>query len=448
MEVDKAIKLRIESSKKPVICSIIALGFLAFIICIIVAATVTPEVVDSESLTIENCNKGGTLLCFDSKDLIHTYHMNLILEKYNQFLYLEIDFNSNNTIDSELGFNFTLLAEDGKSNHLIKKKNRTIDIDCEKGYCKSRSLLYIPYIYYTDYSLTLAINGSLETDSMIFRLKFITKEFTKYFLGVKYFFFSISVISNLLFILSIRRIPFRFWSFQTRLVGVMGISLMIFNEPLLAATLNLLSPGWSGLSVFCNIQFVVFLLLFWLASLQHFQDFKCKIIALILEAIFLVIIFSLLFVVYLYATINYRYNPTFDWKKQYGKPERAIYGAFIFFIVAFALWIAFLTIWSLLNFNSYMLRDKIFRISNIIMMIVTFIGIGVGSFQPLPRTTTLLLLSVAVFNIYFIIVQWLYTPSYFSYLQYIQEIATIPNENPNNIDPNDTLSHQQIENKI
>lgn len=448
MEVDRAVKLKIESSKKSVICSIIALGFLAFIICIIVAATVIPDVIDSESLTILNCDKGGTLLCYDSKALMHTYHMNLLLEKYNQFLYLEMDFASNKTIESEIGFNFTLLGKNGKSEHLIKKKNKDIDIDCENGNCKSRSLLYLPYIYYTDYSLTLAVNGSIETDSMTFRLKFITHEFTKYFLGVKYFFFSISFLSNLLFFLSIRRVPFRFWSFQTRLVGVIGISLMIFNEPLLAATLNLLSPGWSGLSVFCNIQFVVFLLLFWLASLQHFQDFKCKNIALIIEAIFLIIIFSLLFAVYLYATINFRYNPTFDWKKQYGKPERATYGAFIFFIVAFALWITFLTIWSLLNFNSYMVRDKIFRISNIIMMIITFIAIGVGSFQPLPRTPTLLLLSVAVFNIYFIIVQWLYTPSYYSYLQYLQENVTVPNEVQNNIDPNITLSHQQVENKI
>jgi Wnt-binding factor required for Wnt secretion len=420
---EKVVKLRLEHETSQKIFKVVCLAVVCFVCCGCVALYQSPRIVNTYSLMISKCSAASTTLCYN-QETSEIYLLDIEVQKSNQFVYLQIEFESNDRIQSSLVLKFTVTGRLGQSTHQLVETNQNVSISCENSNCDTVTLFYIPYISYTTYLVDLQIVGVIPTDSIEFSLKCMNQNFIYFLLSVKYIFLMASIISYAYFVLAIKAIPYRYWSYQTKLVGIISISLIIFNEPLLYFNISFPGPEWSSVSVFCNVQFMAFLIIYWLGSLQQFTRFKYKKLAITIESVFIVILFTLVFLAYLYANVNLKYDPVYDWRSEFNETNKNIFIGVLVFTGLFILWIGVLTVWSFANFLTSDFREKIFKGSNTCMMVFTFVGIYFGSFQPIPSTATLFLISVGLFNIYFIMLQWLYTPSLPSYLEYKQVIES------------------------
>lgn len=412
------LKLNLEYHKRALSFGIIIFSSLAFIVTLIVACLVSPDVIGSSSLKFIECSSSQVSNCIDKNQVISTFILSISLEKYNQILYLESEFESKERINENLDYKLVLYSKSDNEKNIETKKNETLNIDCNDGVCKTQMIFYIPYIDYDTYIVKVTLYGRIPVDSIKFSIKFITKEFTTFFLGTKYFFLACSVVALVFFVYSLIRVKFHHWPRQSKIIGLMLISLFIFNEPFLALTLNKLEAEWSGVSVFCNCQFAALLILFWFLILQDNLPSTKWIIAVTVESIFIFVFFILICVFYMFTTVQLKYDPTFSWSEDLPTMQRSVFIAALAFLVIFAIWMTVLIVYSIMRYWSKLWRDRILTITVYMMIIVTFILIGVGAFQPLPRSGTILLVSVSLFNIYFITLSWLFSPNRMSYLEF------------------------------
>ena len=417
MEEESSIKVQFEISRRSTIICVALLAIMSCIICIIIAALVSPPINKEAIYILPKCESEISNACFTNNSP-NTF--NLTLSRYNQFLYLDSYFSTAQSCEFELEYNFTLISLSEDSSEYLLTKNQTSDIVCTAFNCNPFEIFYIPYATNSNYSLFIQFATTLPVDTITFTFHYMNEQFIVFILGVKYFFLTISAISLVVFFCRSMRVPYRLWTSDTILVGMMGISLVIFDEPLLAATLNQLTPAWTAVSVFCNAQFIACLLIYWVTGLQKLINLRYNKLIIIIEAVIIIGIFSLICIMYMYARGNLKDNPSYDWKKEFGKSEFVIYVVVISLLVEVAVWLIAIILISLLcsKDSKNSIKDKVFKLFNITMIVLTFVGIGIGAFQPFPKTGTALLSFISVFNIYFIFLQWLYMPSYHSYLKF------------------------------
>lgn len=418
MENENPVKVRLEYWKRYEFLIAVGLSAASFILCLILALTLSPTITIEKTSTLIRCPPGMNENCISSADQQNITYDLIDFTKFHQLLYFTMLPISPRTISTKVSVNITLTGYDGDHKTNILKKQENISFECVDGICESYLIFYLPYISHDKYRVEMFVNNLIPVEQIDFTLTYINKEFSKFALAVKSVFLVLSIGSMTFFLCRVRKVPFRFWGFQTRILGLMGVSLIIFNEPLLGATVTFLDPHWSGISVFCNVQFIACLILYWLFSLQDFVQFKYKLVVSIIEIVSICILFSLIFALYYYVTVNYRYNPTFNWSTEGSVTNRQILGAIIFFLVAFALWTLVLTVWSCVHCKNESKRGVFFRVTNGILMVITFLATGTGVFQPVPRAATMVLISVALFNIYFMLLMTLFTPSLASYNSY------------------------------
>lgn len=69
-------------------------------------------------------------------------------------------------------------------------------------------------------------------------MEFITinPEYSKFLLGIRYAFVIISIIANLFYVRRIKMIPYSDLVIEQKLIFVMGILLILFNDPFAGAT--------------------------------------------------------------------------------------------------------------------------------------------------------------------------------------------------------------------
>ena len=429
-EEENPIKVRLEYWRRNQLVAVMSIAIVSFVLCLIIAGVFAPEILKNKTALLIRCPPGLAQNCISSSDeQVFTYTL-VNFNKLNQLLYFEMLPQSDITINTTLNTNFTLTGSNDGTVSVILNTTKNITFECAGGSCDSHRIFYLPYIYYDTYTLNYEVNNLIPVDQITFTLTYINKEFTIFTLILKSVFLFLSIISQSIFFCRLRKIPFRFWSFHTRIILLMGISLIVFNEPLLGATIAFLDPGWSGLSVFCNVQFMACLILYWLYTLQHFLKINpiCKVALAVIEFAFMMMLLGLTIAFYLYVTLNYRYNPMFDWRTSSQLTDREILVAIICLLVVFALWILVLTVWGCFTCRGEPIRERVFRVLNTAMMIITFFAAGSGAFQPVPRTAIMLLVAVAVFNIYFMLMMCLYTPSYASLCAYRNFVNAKVNE--------------------
>lgn len=420
MDSGHYVKTRAEISKRSVILVMYLTGLLTLIVCITVASTVSPPLTDENKFFFKNCLATSSIICLAKSAPIT---LSISMTPYNQVLYLDTYFTSNKLIETDVTYNFTLTSTSEAETKNVLKETQTKSLSCENSQCKLIELFYLPYVKNSVYKFSIQFNNVNDIDSLQLRFTYIHEKFTAFLLGVKYFFLAISIVSQSVFIYYSVKVPLRLWTPQTRIVGIMGISLIVFNEPLLAATIKELTPEWSAISVFCNIQFIACILMYWIITLQQNINLPFKKIFLGVEISILLLIFSLMFVVYMYVTILFKYDPGYDWKNDFGKTEQSVFITAIVFLVVIAVWLVVLVIWN----NIWPKKQNISNtILSTVMIGLCFIALGLGAFQPFPKASGLLLGFVALFNIYFILLQWLFTPSYSSYLEFLSSKSQIP----------------------
>jgi hypothetical protein len=337
-------------------------------------------------------------------------------------LYLIADFTSKEDLSQKMNYTLKITSSsDGKIKN-VTNKHKKMKLNCENGDCDSELLCYIPYIDYETYTVQFTVYGEIPVDSIQFSINFITKEFTVFFLGTKYFFLAISLINLVFYAITMYQVGLKLWPRESFLSMSIGISLFIFNEPFLSLTLSKLTPEWSGVSVVCNTQFACMLLIFWFLMLHNDLPPNYWLASFLAESIIVFIFFVLLNVVYMFTTIELKYDPTFSWQESFPDKIKNIYITVITFLVLFGIWMIVLVVRSFINIGSKSLRQKFMIGSVVIMIFISFILIGVGAFQPLPRSGTLLLLTVSFYNIYFAALLWILKPSKEAFNLYKEEV--------------------------
>jgi uncharacterized membrane protein YozB (DUF420 family) len=206
----------------------------------------------------------------------------------------------------------------------------------------------------------------------------------------------------------------------------MLVSLVLFNEPLLALSLQRLTTGWSGVSVFCNSQFAAFLLMFWFLILHDDFSWKKWLFSVIFEGTFVFIFFILTCFTYMFTTVELKFDPTFSWNDQFPDWIKRVFIAALVILVILAIWMVVLVVYSILKFRARLLRDKVLSCTVYGMIIASFLLIGLGAFQPLPRSGAVLLVSLSLFNLYFITLAWMFSPNRMDYLSFELDIIASP----------------------
>ena len=422
MEDMPKLKLNLEHLKKSSICGIIISACVLFTICGIVAATASPHIIGESPLKYIACDANRHSQCFLKNNHNNTIFFRVNLEPYNQMLYLIADFESNKDLSKEINYTLKITSSsDGKVQN-VTNKFKSMKLNCADGDCDSELLFYIPYIEYETYSVQFTMFGKIPVDSIHFSINFITKEFTVFFLVTKYFFLAVSILNIIFYAITMYQVGLRLCPRESVLVMSISVSLFIFNEPFLSLTLSKLSPEWSGVSVVCNTQFACMLIVFWFCMLHNDLTPGYWSVSFLGESIVVFIFFVLLNVVYMFTTIELKYDPTFSWQESFPDQIKSIYITVITFLVLFGIWIIVLFIKSFVNIGSKSLREKFMIGSVLVMVLITFILIGVGAFQPIPRSGTLLLLTVSFYNIYFTALIWILKPSKEAFNLYKEEV--------------------------
>ena len=123
-------------------------------------------------------------------------------------------------------------------------------------------------------------------------------------------------------------------------------------------------------------------------------------------------IITLLSVMYSLTIKKQKVDPTFSWESDMPGAALGIYiaGLVILIILGF-LMLGHIVLKFIKRKEIDTKNKRLMLVFTSLMIFTTFLFIGIGAFQPLPRSGTLLLTSVSFFNIFLIALSWLYAPS-------------------------------------
>lgn len=95
-------------------------------------------------------------------------------------------------------------------------------------------------------------------------------EYSKFLLALRYTLVAIAILANVLYIRRVRMIPYHDLVIEQKLLVVMGLLLILFNDPFSGLTVLYANIASGFFSVFFTINFCVMMLLFWLVTFQVF----------------------------------------------------------------------------------------------------------------------------------------------------------------------------------
>ena len=417
-ESSRVAKTNLDYYKKNQLLWVFTGALTLFIVCVIIAATAAPKIFDGKTLDYNLCKSSGDSFCFNYFRTENYAYFNVKLSPQNQIFYLQLDFYSKTEIDEEIKYDLFIMDSVDYRSMIYREENKTIRIRCTKGECDSELIFYIPYLKDNEYTVDLRLYGLIPVDSMAFKIRYISKEFTQFFLVTKYFFLALSILAIAYFAYNLCYTKFRSLSTESKFSGFMLLSLFVFNEPFLYLTLSKMTYNWTAFSIFCNFQFVASIIIFWFQILK--KDFKLifKISTSIAECLIVCAFFIIMCVAYGLTIKEQKKNPTFSWEYDLPDLGKKIFITGLSLLIILSSWMVTYIgfsitklIQSLRNEENFTIKKSFMVIFVYFMIVITFLFIGIGAFQPVPRSGTLLLACVSFFNILLILLSWVYTPS-------------------------------------
>ena len=411
------------SLEKKKLIAILVAGTTALLICLIVAPLKAPIMKGKQTETFKKCDSTQAFNCISTQNEQEFYLKIREVKKENNFLYLEIvpKFRGK---PKELDLRYYFDVKDDNDD-TVKSSNRTEtfrDGDAAVSY-------FISYAKHEEYRISLKFYDSLENIiELEFRISFVNAGFFEFVKIVKYFFFTFTLCGILLFFYKTRAAKFRYMQFETINLLLMNFSLLIFNEPLFAAYTS--SPVFgltsTAISVFCNVQFICALIMFWLFMLKKLNNPYCKNIIKLIEFIFICSLFSFLFVIYVYVESDFKFDSNYDWKENLKNEREIIYNVLITLLVLFATWMMVLMAISLRKWREkgFCTRQKVYWAINYAIIIITFIFIGLGFIRKM-QIGSILLSVISLYNIYFSILLFLSIPDMEEYKKWVDQTTRI-----------------------
>lgn len=424
------VKLRLDSLPRYRLTIIYASILTAFVACFI-GAFFSPEMLNEELGYLGSCYDDDTTMIkncqSDERMLKHPAWFAVLphLDKYQQFFMLDVEAlqakRDKRETSASLTLNFlvSVRARDNGSDeydYLTENRERSVEVECTGEHtCGSKQLFYEPYLSYDNYELKVAILNWGDVNSWLANLKFTVKyvnpAFTRYALACKYLFFILSILSNIIYFLQLRNIPMNLWSFETRYLCLIGLSLILMNDPTYAG--GILSPneGWSIYSVLCVTQFIGLILSFWMFTVQRLKSSVFVLGYYIGMSALLLVLVGLLSSLYIYLNIRMKYDPSFSWKSDLPPAFTGVVGAVIAMLVLIICWMIALTLRAMPTVARLNKRQVFLLSINTGMLVITILAIAAGFFQPLPRLGAMFLITISIYNLYIYLLQILFVPT-------------------------------------
>ena len=415
MENEESVKIRLESLPRRQLFIHSGVFAVAFFVMFSVAM-LAPDLFYEQITEVEVCDSYNyEETCFvQVKDNLYWSASIKKVSKYNQVLFMMGEPKTTRDIEFELELLVKLegFESQDQQGKLITEDRETHQIKCEEGNCNKVLIFYEPFIEYENYLVKVEVISGLETESVVMELGYVNSDFTTYQMGAWYSFFGLSVLSMTFYIWQLKRAPIDTWSFESICIAALGGSLILFNHPLFAVSIVYPSSVLSAITAFCITQFLGAVLYFWIIVFQNMRNFPLKRLVYAVEAVVVLVFFFLIFSLYCYLHIELRNNPTYNPQEDLSSQLTSVYIALMVFLGAIGLWLLFLCWWSFPAMKTLTMRKHCVVVVNIIMIVMTFIGIAVGTFQPMPRDGALMLVYLSMCNLYVIMLQWFYAPTY------------------------------------
>lgn len=408
MDSKLSIKLQLDRLSRPQILIGSGLFVFLFTISTILSDFIAPSIIRDISVSVYKCSATNHKDCYLVTEVHEVWEASIpSTSRLSQFLYMSVTPKSKKSIEFDLNMDIEVLHGD----KVVQKRKKHKQVSCHKGTCDSVQIFYMPYVEFKSYTVRIKHKSPILSDSIDIDLLQISEEFSKYQIVIKYIYFSISVVIFIQFLKQTLKIPFHLWTFESKTLIPLGISLIIFNEPLILATIYFMNPFWSSVSVFCNSQFMAVLLFTWFVQLHHYHDSKYKKVFIIAEILTITILFSLTFYFNLYLHKELRNNLKYDWKSDLNETYKNVFiGIIVISLILFAS-IIILVVSVANQIRKLSFREKMIKILTLFMVGFTFCGVFIGAFQPLPRNSSFLLVFLSGFNLYVVALQFLYSPT-------------------------------------
>ena len=415
MDTEFSVKLRMEQLPKSKLTVFLFVFFLVFLVCAMIAFVLSPPIIKSHAMDIYKCDSVVTEMCY-SNTTTHEVWSGVIpgAGRLNQLLYMTATPYAKDDIE----FNMTMEILVTHQSKILADNLKQKLITCKSGKCNTIVIFYLPYLEFSEYRVIIRHKSRILSDMVEINVSFIDALYSKYQLGTKYGFFGLSVIGLAQFVVYSCKIPLSMWSFEAKMVLLIGPSLIVFNEPLLWASIYLMNPFWSAISVFCNAQFIAVLLVFWILGLQQYRSTRYIVCYLVFEILLISLLFVLIFTAYLYVHDKLRFDPTYDWQHDLSYKYKEIFVGILVVALVIMAWILYLALRALKNVRKATARKRYMMILNVIFIGFGFIGIALGAFQPIPKYSSLLLIFESGFNLYVILLEVMYSPTQNSILDY------------------------------
>ncbi|CEG43545.1 uncharacterized protein PHALS_13737 [Plasmopara halstedii] len=221
---------------------------------------------------------------------LHVVHYSFELNGFkqlNRYFYLEASFpNLNQTYQT---FNVTLIPHvkgfylnetSGNQTYADIIDNvalKTVTVECAVGnlYCEPVYFLRFGDIDFKDYQVDVLFNSTqtltLSGSNVQFRKTWGTESFTKWLIGIKFFFLFLSTLFAGWYIHCVNQLSSREQNVEQGFVMALILSLIFFNDPFYFAEATYGSNAARLLSVAFQVTFFQMLLLFWLVGIDNMR---------------------------------------------------------------------------------------------------------------------------------------------------------------------------------
>ncbi|KAK1940570.1 Transmembrane protein 181 [Phytophthora citrophthora] len=298
---------------------------------------------------------------------------------------------------------------------------KTVLIDCEEGnaYCEPAYFLRFGDIDFNDYQVDVLFN-STESLAVIgsnvqFRKTWGTESFTKWLIGVKFFFLFESAFITAWYIFSVNKLSSREQNVEQGFVMALALSLILFNDPFYFTEAKYGSNAARILSVGFQVTFFQMLLLFWLVSIDNLRlqgkENGVSNVKFFGPKLLFVAFFWWMMVIY-YGYIKYYRNNDVTWDPLAENSTFASLKTLCGLLSAvFIVWYGILIAMSFREIRTRRMRYRYLVVLSVLMVIASFAGFASGEFSPTPTSGGAWTSLQTIFNIYVYTLCYLYAPS-------------------------------------
>jgi len=284
--------------------------------------------------------------------------------------------------------------------------------------CDNRTLVYVNQIKHSGYLFLFDVKNAedLHEDGIETFNAYVTKvnpEYTDFLLALRYVCLAISIIFVLYYWRSLRQMRGEKLVFEQKFIRVLGILLILFNDPICASTI--LSPTLASavISSMFVITFVCALLLFWIAAFQRIYRDNNQVHTKALswpKLVYIALLWLFSVVAYCILSREYLNDPSFDFNDEYDTAFTAFKVIMIILLGVGLAWMFFGFAQILKRYNDLIWRHKIFFSFSCYFIFCYFVFMFTGSINVYNLNGTKVMLVFGITNIYIWFLQILYSP--------------------------------------